>query len=102
VHLDTNIFFFSKVVYFFLPFIFCNLGFQWCPQASFENSFLMVWVRDFVPNQALGTPEYFVYCGVFKVRSWDKRSSQTAKGGFSEVPKTKTTTDKRQKVQIHG
>jgi len=34
----------------------------------------------------LKTPEYFVYCGVFKRKSWGKRSTQIAKGEFLEVP----------------
>ena len=35
------------------------------------------------------TSEYFVYCGVFKMRSWLERFDQIAKGEFSEVQKKK-------------
>ena len=35
-------------------------------------------------------PEYFVYCGIFIRKSWDKRSGQIAKGEFLEVPRKKT------------
>ena len=46
----------------------------------------MIWAADFVPSQALEIPEYFVYCGIFKVRSWDKRCAQIAKGSFLDTP----------------
>ena len=46
----------------------------------------MSWTREFAPNKVLKMPEYFVYCGVFKTQSWDKRSAQIAKGEFLEVP----------------
>ena len=35
-------------------------------------------------------PEYFVYCGIFIMRSWGKRSVQIAKGQFLEVAKNKS------------
>ena len=55
-------------------------------KATCKNFFLMVWVRDFDPNSVLKTPEYFVYFGVFKRKSRGKRSTQTAKGEFLELP----------------
>ena len=57
-----------------------------CVPASSKNCFLMVWARDFVLAKALEIPEYFVYFGVFKVNCQGKRSAQTAKGQFFEVP----------------
>jgi hypothetical protein len=45
----------------------------------------MIWAADFVPNEVLEGPEYFVYCGLFKMNSWCKRCAQIAKGGFLAV-----------------
>ena len=54
--------------------------------ATSKNYFLMVWARDFVLTKVLKIPEYFVYCGVFKMNCQGKRSVQTAKGWFLEAP----------------
>ena len=50
-----------------------------------KNRFLMIWARDFIPNQIMEIPEYLVYFGIFIMQSWDKRSGQIAKGWFFEV-----------------
>ena len=50
----------------------------------------MIWSKDFVPDRVMEIPEYFVYCGIFIMRSWGKRSVQIAKGRFLEVAKTKS------------
>ena len=42
----------------------------------------MGWARDFGSNQAAEIPEYFVYFGICAVKSWGKRSAQTAKRFF--------------------
>jgi len=55
-------------------------------QAISKNSFLEIWTEDFVPEKVLETPEYFVYCGVFKTHLWDERFAQSPKGEFLEVP----------------
>ena len=55
-------------------------------QATSKNCFLRFWARDFVLTKVLKIPEYFVYCGVFKAHCQGKRSVQTAKGQFLEVP----------------
>ena len=36
-------------------------------KATSKNCFLMVWARDFVLTKVLKIPEYFLYCGVFKM-----------------------------------
>ena len=55
-------------------------------QATSKNYFLVFWARDFVPTKVLESPEYLVYCGLFKTHCWDKRSVQNPKGEFLEVP----------------
>ena len=50
--------------------------------ATSKNSVLMIWARDFVPNQVTEIPEYFVYCEISATQSWSKRSAQIAKGEF--------------------
>ena len=55
-------------------------------QAASKNSFLQDCAEDFVPNQVMEIPEYFVYCGIFIKQSWGKRFAQDAKGEFLEVP----------------
>ena len=54
--------------------------------ASFKNSFLMIWAKDFGPDKVMEIPEYLVYCGIFITHRWDKRFDQIAKGEFLEVP----------------
>ena len=49
-------------------------------QATSKNYFLCFWARDFVPTKVLESPEYFVYCGLFKTHCWGKRSVQKPKG----------------------
>ncbi len=49
----------------------------------------MIWARDFVLNQVMKISEYFVYCGIFIMQSWDKRSIQIAKEEFLERAKKK-------------
>ena len=46
----------------------------------------MIWARDFVPDEGMEIPEYFVYFGIFIPHSWSKGSGQIAKGEFLEVP----------------
>ena len=55
-------------------------------QATSKNSFLRIWAEDFDPEKVLETPEYFVYCGVFKTYLWVERFAQIPKGEFLEVP----------------
>ena len=49
----------------------------------------MIWAWDFVSNQVMEIPEYFVYFGIFMMHSWSNRSGQIAKGEFLEVPQMK-------------
>ena len=44
------------------------------------TSFLQHSAEDFVSNQVMEISEYFVYCGIFITKSWDKRIAQNAKG----------------------
>ena len=46
----------------------------------------MIWARDFVPDEGMEISECFVYCGIFILNNWDKRTGQIAKGDFFEVP----------------
>ena len=46
----------------------------------------MIWARDFGSTKASESPEYFVYCELFEMNCWSKRSAQIAKGEFLEVP----------------
>ena len=46
----------------------------------------MIWARDFDPTKVSESPEYFVYCGLSERNCWTKRSDQSAKGEFLEVP----------------
>ena len=34
-------------------------------QATSENSFLMIWTKDFGSDKVMEIPEYLVYCGIF-------------------------------------
>ena len=55
-------------------------------EATSKNYFLVIWAGDFSPEKVLKTPEYFVYCGVFKRHLWTERFVQSPKGEFLEVP----------------
>ena len=55
--------------------------------------------RDFVPNEASEISEYFVYCGIFEVHSWCKRSGRAAKEDFLRFPKIKVSHCKPIQVQ---
>ena len=57
-------------------------------EATSKNYFLVIWAGDFSPEKVLKTPEYFVYCGVFKRHLWTERFVQSPKGEFLEVPYT--------------
>ena len=57
-----------------------------CFQHPLKIRILMIWARDCDPNEVMEIPEYFVYCGIFIMHSWGKRSGQITKGAFSEVP----------------
>ena len=46
----------------------------------------MIWVRDFGSTKVSESPEYFVYCELFEMNCWSKRSTLIAKGEFLEVP----------------
>ena len=48
--------------------------------ATSKNYFLVFWARDFVPTKVLESPEYLVYCGLFKTHCWGKRSAQNPIG----------------------
>ena len=54
--------------------------------ATSKNYFLVFWARDFVSTKVLESPEYLVYCRLFKPHCWDKRSVQNPKVEFLEVP----------------
>ena len=54
----------------------------------------MIWAVDFAPNQVLEKPEYLVYCGFFKMRSWSEGCAQIAKGVFLEVPENEPAHNK--------
>ncbi|MCI6956554.1 MAG: hypothetical protein MR763_04280, partial [Clostridiales bacterium] len=51
-------------------------------QATSKNYFLCFWARDFVPTKVLESPEYFVYCGLFKTHAPAKDPSKNQKGSF--------------------
>ena len=53
--------------------------------ATSESSFLEIWARDFVPNERMEIPEYFVYFGIEIRHSWGKRSVQIPKGEVLEL-----------------
>ena len=55
-------------------------------KATSKNSFLMIWARDFASRKVSESPEHFVYCGLFEMNYWSKRSGQITKGEFLEVP----------------
>ena len=57
-----------------------------CFPAYSENSFLMIWTKDFGADKVMEIPEYFVYCGIFIMHSRVKRYGQIAKVEFFEVP----------------